>query len=181
MAFAAATSGGVGRARRASLERPPEVSNRLGREWCLVIVSLALGYRTLCFFSISPDVLLQSPVVDASYHDQWAQRIAAGNLIGHGPDDVFKPPIYPYFLGRLYAVFGRSLSLVQWVQYVSGTLSCLMAAALAARFLDRRTGAAVGILSALYAPYVFFRITTADNGFEHLSESLFRSALAGLG
>jgi tetratricopeptide (TPR) repeat protein len=134
----------------------PRADHSLGWRWALVIVLAAVLYRGLCFMDFGDHPLLRGPVIDASSHDEWARRIVGGDLLGHGPDDVFKPPLYSYFLALLYAVFGRSIPLVQWTQYALGSLSCLMAATLAARLLGRRVGLCVGILSAFYAPYVFF-------------------------
>ncbi len=128
----------------------------LGWPAVLLVVALALGYRALYFTVAGKDPLSLIPVIDGSYHDEWARRIVAGDLFGHGPDDVFKPPLYAYFIALLYAVFGRSIALIQWIQYGLGAASCAMAGALAARFLGRRAGITVGILSSLYAPYIFF-------------------------
>ncbi len=136
-----------------SLSNPPE--SHLNRKWIWGIFLIALAYRGLCFFVIGGHPLFQYPVVDAGYHDHWAQRIVAGDLLGHGPDDVFKPPLYAYFLSLLYSVFGRSIQLIQWAQYLLGAMSCTMAAMLAARLLGRNVGRVVGILGALYAPFVF--------------------------
>jgi tetratricopeptide (TPR) repeat protein len=120
------------------------------------IFCLALAYRALFFHAAGADPLFRFPVVDASQFHHWAQRIAGGDWLGHGADDVFKPPLYAYFLGLCYALVSRSVVLVQWLQHVLGALSCVMAAILAARLLGRRTGQLAGVLSSLYAPYVFF-------------------------
>jgi tetratricopeptide (TPR) repeat protein len=112
----------------------------------------------LSFSVIGGHPLFVNPVVDGGYHHHWAQRIVAGDWLGHGPDDVFKPPFYAYFLAGWYALAGPSIPLIQWVQFVLGALSCWMAARLAARMLGRNVGTWVGIASALYAPYVFFEL-----------------------
>ncbi len=44
---------------------------------------------------------------DARGYDEWAQRIAAGDWIGH--EVFYQAPLYPYFLGAIYAVAGRDL------------------------------------------------------------------------
>ena len=96
--------------------------------------------------------------MDAGYHDGWARRIAAGDWLGHGPDDVFKPPVYPWMLGGLYRLFGRHLALVQWVQFVLGAASCVFLAMLAGRLLGAWCGRIAGLAAALYAPLVFFEL-----------------------
>ncbi|BBO68095.1 hypothetical protein DSCA_20250 [Desulfosarcina alkanivorans] len=122
----------------------------------VVIALLAIGYRLLCASVIADHPLFQFPIIDAGYHDGWAKRIVAGDILGHGPDDVFKPALYAYWLAGGYALFGQNIFCIQWVQYSMGILSCILAAILSARLLGRRAGFFSGVLSALYAPYIFF-------------------------
>lgn len=124
--------------------------------WLIGIFLLAVVYRGLCFSVIGEHPLFVNPVVDAVHHDHWAQRIVAGDVFGHEPDDVFKAPLYAYFLAGWYATFGRSILFIQWVQYLLGALSCIMTAILAVRLFGQKAGWVAGILSALYAPYLFF-------------------------
>jgi len=119
---------------------------------------VALLYRGVCFSILRGHPLLVHPIVDAGFHDAWAHRIVCGNWLGHGPDDVFKPPVYPYFLAAIHAVFGRQVHAVQWAQFLLGALSCAFVAILAGRLLGRTTGWVAGLISALYAPYVFFEL-----------------------
>ena len=44
---------------------------------------------------------------DARGYDQWAQRLAGGDWIG--TDVFYQAPLYPYFLGVVYAVAGHDL------------------------------------------------------------------------
>ena len=99
---------------------------------------------------------------DAHGYDAWAQRLAAGDWIGH--DVFYQAPLYPYFLGLLYKVFGRDLLVVRIVQAVFGSLSCVLVGYAAHRLfskpLDRaqrkRAGLTAGLLMAFYAPAIFF-------------------------
>ena len=133
-------------------------NRRIGWRWLLVIFLVAMAFRGLCFLVIGEHPLYRYPVVDAAYHDAWARRIIAGDWLGHGPDDVFKPPLYPYFLAGLYGLFGRRIALVQLIQSVLGALSCVFVAMLGARLLGRKTGRIAGLLSTAYGPYVFFEL-----------------------
>jgi len=139
------------------------------------IFLLALCYRGLCYLDVGAHPLFRYPVVDAGQHDAWAQRIVAGNWLGRGPDDVFKPPLYPYFLAGMYGLGGRHIWLVQGTQFVLGALSCVLLAALGARLLGRPVGVVAGVISAFYAPYVFFEmqlLTPALSIFLNLSAML---------
>ncbi len=145
-------------ARRKALNPSGAAWGEVGARWLVAIAAAALLYRAACFAVVGSHPLLRHPVVDAGYHRAWARRITNGDWLGHGPDDVFKPPLYPYFLAGLHLLFGRHIALVQWVQFGLGAGSCVLVALLAGRLLGSVTGRVAGILSAFYAPYVFFEL-----------------------
>ena len=126
-----------------------------GWGWLAVIFAAALAYRGLCYGVMGDHVLLRQPVVDAAHHDAWAIRIAAGDWLGSGSDDVFKPPLYPYLLGAMYRLFGRHIAYIQWGQYFLGACSCVLVALLGGRLLGRWTGRIAGLACSFYAPWVF--------------------------
>jgi len=136
--------------------KAPEIDRSLSRRWVIGIFVLAFLYRWLVFSFIGDHPLFRFPVVDAGYHSDWAERIVRGDFFGQGAQDVFKPPLYAYFLALGDALSPMNIGLIQWVQYLLGALSCVMAAILAARLLGRRVGQVAGILGAVYAPYAFF-------------------------
>ncbi|NOT30312.1 MAG: hypothetical protein HOP15_07680, partial [Planctomycetes bacterium] len=128
----------------------------LARRTALVIFFLALGVRLLALAELagSPwnDVLLG----DARHFDDWGRRIAAGEWRG---DQVFyQAPLYPYFLGGVYALFGHAPLLVRLLQCVLGALAATWIAAGTARFASRRTSAAAGVLAALYPPAIWYEL-----------------------
>ena len=134
----------------------PPSEGPIGWRWLLLIFLVALAYRGACFLEVGGHPLLRRPVVDAGQHDAWAWRIVQGDRLGHSQDDVFKPPMYPYFLAGLYGAFGRHVAAVQWTQYVLGALSCVLLALLGGWLLGPWAGRVAGLLGALYAPLVFF-------------------------
>lgn len=102
--------------------------------------------RTAPFFSVL--------MGDSHGYDEWAQRIAGGEWVGH--EVFYQAPLYPYLLGAIYAVAGRSLLLVRIVQSVMGSVSCVLLAIAGARLFSTRVGLAAGVMLALYAPAIFF-------------------------
>ena len=82
---------------------------------------------------------------DARGYDQWAQRLAGGDWIG--TDVFYQAPLYPYFLGVVYAIAGHDLLAVRIVQALVGSLSAVLVgvaggpALLGARRAHRRTRA----------------------------------------
>jgi tetratricopeptide (TPR) repeat protein len=129
-----------------------------GIRWLIVIFLVALAYRGVCFREMGGHPLFAEPVIDAGYHHAWAGRIVSGDLWGHGPDDVFKAPLYSYFVAAVYALADRQISVAQWVQLLLGSCSCVLVALAAGRWLGRGGGILAGLIAALYAPYVFFEL-----------------------
>jgi tetratricopeptide (TPR) repeat protein len=105
---------------------------------------------------------------DSHGYDLWAQRIAGGDWLGQ--EVFYQAPLYPYFLGAIYAIAGRHLLLVRIVQIAIGSASCALLALAAARLFSRpvdprgwyeasdgrRAGIVAGLMLALYAPAIFF-------------------------
>lgn len=129
---------------------------RAFRRWLWAVGGVALLYRTAYGLSVRSNPLFAQPVIDAAQNHAWAVRIANGCVLGSGPDDVFKPPLYPAFVGLLYALVGPNVGAVQIGQSLLGVLSCLLTALLGACLFGPFVGVIAGLFSALYAPYLFF-------------------------
>ena len=98
---------------------------RLG--WiALGIVGFALLVRLVHLWQMSRAPFFDLAFGDGASYDAWGQELASGDWIG---DRVFyQAPLYPYFLGAVYAVFGHDLLIVRICQAVaqSGSLQMLM-------------------------------------------------------
>jgi tetratricopeptide (TPR) repeat protein len=90
---------------------------------------------------------------DSQSYDLWARQIAAGDWLGE--QAFYQAPLYPYFLGLLYSVFGRDLLVARLAQALLGSLSCALLASAGARFFSRPVGIAAGLVLAVYAPAIF--------------------------
>jgi Tfp pilus assembly protein PilF/4-amino-4-deoxy-L-arabinose transferase-like glycosyltransferase len=91
---------------------------------------------------------------DARAYDEWAQQIARGDWIGH--EVFYQAPLYPYFLGLIYTIAGRSLLAVRVCQAIIGSVSCALLGFAAHRMFSRSVGLIAGLCLALYAPAIFF-------------------------
>jgi tetratricopeptide (TPR) repeat protein len=128
----------------------------------LAIFGVALLVRLVHVWQIRQSPFFSTLMGDSRGYDEWAQRIAGGDWLGH--EVFYQAPLYPYLLGVIYAVAGRHLLLVRIVQALIGSASCALLALAAARLfsrrscpeLGRRTGVAAGLMLALYAPAIFF-------------------------
>jgi tetratricopeptide (TPR) repeat protein len=118
------------------------------------IFALALAVRLMHVWQIRPAPFFSVLMGDSRAYDEWAQRIAGGDWLGH--EVFYQAPLYPYLLGVIYAVAGRSLLLVRIVQALIGSASCVLLALAGARLFSPRAGIAAGLMLALYAPAIFF-------------------------
>src|SRR5688572_18071002 len=119
----------------------------------LLVFLIALAVRLPYLVALGRTPFLAHPTLDPRLYDGWAQRIAAGEWLGR--EVFFANPLYPYWLGVLYAVFGRNLWLVHLLQHVLGSVMAALLAWLGIRLWDRRVGWVAGLGAAFYAPFVF--------------------------
>jgi tetratricopeptide (TPR) repeat protein len=120
----------------------------------LLIFALAFGVRLWYLHQLPANPTFDCPLMDAEYHDRWARQLAAGDWVG---TEVFFPaPLYPYFLGLLYAAFGPNFTLVRVVQFALGALTCVLLYLLGVRLHSKATGILAGVMAALYGPMIFY-------------------------
>src|SRR5438477_66498 len=127
-----------------------------GKRWAatLAIFIVAFSLRLVHVWQIHRSPLFNILMGDARGYDEWAQRIAAGDWIGH--EVFYQAPLYPYFLGSIYRLAGHNLMVVRIVQALIGSCSCLLIASTASRLFSKRAGVVAGLMLALYAPAIFF-------------------------
>jgi 4-amino-4-deoxy-L-arabinose transferase-like glycosyltransferase len=117
----------------------------------LFLGALAVRLCYLTEYAGSP--FFWSLSLDALYHDQLAQGIAAGQ----GPAGAyFRAPLYYYFLGGVYALFGHSLWAARVVQACLGAASCVLLYGIGQRLFRPAVGLVAAVSMALYGPLVFF-------------------------
>ncbi|MCI0453321.1 MAG: tetratricopeptide repeat protein [Candidatus Latescibacteria bacterium] len=72
-----------------------------------------------------PDLL--HPTMDSRFHDEWAIGLASGRWtpdlakLQHEP--YFRAPLYPYFAGLVYRVFGYDPAMLLRIQAIIGSMS----------------------------------------------------------
>lgn len=120
--------------------------------WLIFLAALAV--RLLHLWQIKPSPFFDVLLGDANGYDAWAQRLAAGDWVGS--EVFYQAPLYPYFVGGVYAVFGRDLLMLRVCQAVIGAASCALLGMTGARLFSKPVGAIAGFGLALYAPAIFF-------------------------
>jgi tetratricopeptide (TPR) repeat protein len=120
----------------------------------VVIFAVALALRLLHVAELRSSPFFDVLLGDSHGYDEWARRIAAGEWIGR--DVFYQAPLYPYFLGVVYALGGRDLLLVRVVQATIGAGASVLVGLAAARLFGTRAGLIAGLGLACYAPAIFF-------------------------
>lgn len=154
----------------ASAGAPPWFATRAERWtfWGLLGVALVLRLITLVQASSAP--YYDAPILDSAVYDQWGQEIAKGRWIGGEeaakralnprlpaePGVFYQDPLYPYFLGILYAVFGRSMAFTRLAQIAVGLASCALVYAAGRRMFGRVTATIALAAAAAYKPFLFY-------------------------
>jgi tetratricopeptide (TPR) repeat protein len=120
----------------------------------VAVFAAALIVRLVHLWQIRDTPFFTVLLGDARAYDAWAQQIASGDWLGR--DVFYQAPLYPYFLGTLYTVAGRDLSIVRICQAFIGALSCVLLGHAACRLFSRPAGIVAGLMLAFYAPAIFF-------------------------
>ncbi len=134
--------------RRNALER---------RDWiCFCVVLLAaLCFRMIYILQFRSNPLFAYPMMDPSYNDQWARAFAEGRSFMEG-EPYFRAPLYSWFLGLCYKVFGPGYLAPRVVQAVIGSISCGLVFLLARRFYCRATALGAGLVAATFWLFFYF-------------------------
>lgn len=118
-----------------------------------LVFVIAFAIRALHVWMLRDTPYFTVLMGDARAYDEWATRIAAGDWLGS--EVFYQAPLYPYFLGVLYALFGRDLLIVRLVQAALGAAAAALLVPAGSRLFDRRVGLVAGLLMAFYAPAIF--------------------------
>src|SRR5713226_620850 len=134
-----------------------ETTARPGEEFVwepLLIFVCALAVRLIHIWQIRRAPFFDLLMGDARGYDAWGQKIANGDWLGH--EVFYQAPLYPYFLGAIYTIAGRSLLAVRICQAMVGSAACALLGLAAWRLFSRGAGLIAGLALALYASAIFF-------------------------
>ncbi len=126
----------------------------------LFLVALAL--RLAHLFAVHDSPLFTLLWIDPKMYDEWGWRISGGNWIGDAP--FFLDPLYPYFVGAIYAVCGRSQLAVAIVQAVIGAAVAPLIASAARPWFSPPVPLLAGLFAALYRPSIFWSVVLMKPG-----------------
>ncbi|MBN1755248.1 tetratricopeptide repeat protein [bacterium] len=130
--------------------------NRItSRLWLFSIIILGALLRLVHLFYFRHSPFFSTPIVDELYHHLWAGAIARGHLL---PNAVFfRAPLYPYFLGGLYAIFPENLLVPRIIQHLMGIAGIYLTYAVTLKLFRNRVMALIaGLLCAIYPTFILF-------------------------
>ncbi|HUT25129.1 MAG TPA: glycosyltransferase family 39 protein, partial [Sumerlaeia bacterium] len=122
-----------------------------------IILSLflaALALRLVYLLEMSSGPYFVSPQLDELNFDLWGRRIAFENFWG---DRVFpRGPLYPYFLGILYRIFGHDYFLPRLAQSLFGALAVVLLYLIGKGVFGRTSAILGGALAVAFPTLIFF-------------------------
>ncbi len=117
---------------------------------------IALIPRAVCVWQIQHSVLADYLQLDAETYDQWGQFLASGQ---GGSANFAGMPLYAYFLGGLYRLFGHQLLAVRIVQIILGAMTCTATCLIAKKMSGSiRAGLGAFAVALLFRPAVFYEM-----------------------
>lgn len=120
----------------------------------LLLIAIAFLPRVIALLELTASPIFDYPAIDAkSYHDM-AVQIASGAFAGNTA--FWQAPLYPYFLGAIYWLFGVSIFAAKLIQMLIGAVNCFLIFALAQRVFDRRVAWIAYGIAVFYGPFIFF-------------------------
>lgn len=122
----------------------------------LLVICVAALTRLVHLAIYSANPMFRHPILDPRYYDEWGQRIAGGDWFG---SNVFEmSPLYPYFLGTLYTIFGHSYVAVCLVQAILGTILCALIFRITMGLFGRGPALVAGLVAAVYPVFVYYDV-----------------------
>jgi tetratricopeptide (TPR) repeat protein len=118
------------------------------------IFVFAFAIRFIYLQEMKSSPLFDTPTMDAEYHDQWAQSILKGEDFTGGV--FFRAPLYPYFLAAVYKLFGHNYFAARLIQFIIGSLSCVLVYLLGRKVFNRRVAIIAGVMASLYGVLIYY-------------------------
>lgn len=124
------------------------------RNWLLLAISLGITARAIHLFFFSQTPFFTGYFLDELYHDKWAQMIANGNLLPNGV--FFRAPLYPYFLGLVYFIFGDGPLAPRIVQMLWGIGSIVAVWFVGKQLIQQRLGMIIATILWAICPILIY-------------------------
>ncbi len=124
-----------------------------GRPW-LIILGLAVIVRLIYFITRYPYAGEDFLLVDTLFHHKWAVAIASGDWLGS--EAFFRAPLYPYVLGLVYFILGKSAHIGFAFGQILGLVSIFLTYRIALRTFGSKAAIIAALFQTLYPITIFF-------------------------
>ena len=124
----------------------------------LIIIAFAILVRLIFVFIHDPipePYLLNLDDVDWDY---LGKSIADGDGLTdkYGQPTTTRFPVYPCFLGIIYAIFGYNITITFVIQAIFGSITVLLSYLIAREFFQENVSIIAAVISAVYPSYVAY-------------------------
>ncbi len=92
---------------------------------------------------------------DSQIYDSWADRLAAGNG-WFGSEAFFMAPVYPYFLGIVYTLLGKSFFLIRIIQALLSSFTIVMIYLTGRNLFSGNAGYIAAVIASVYSVFIFY-------------------------
>lgn len=157
----------AGRGPKPGVKRPapgpqpePATPHRPLREQHRTALVLALAFSAavglLSVFQFRDSPFFNLPIIDEASYVDWAKQIAGGDWLGK--TIFYQDPLYPYFLGLIFALFGENYLLVRLLQVAMGVGSVALVYWTGKKLMGEWPGVTAAAALALYRGLYFFEL-----------------------
>ena len=120
----------------------------------IILIAFLIRWLYLNQIRTSPFFVPFYHGLDDYLYDEWAQNIANGDIIGKGV--FYGLPLYPYFLGFIYFLFGHSVFIAKTAQFFIGSLNCGLIYLLGRKIFNRPIGVMAALMFAFHDMAIYF-------------------------
>ncbi len=140
---------------RTRLAGKEDIFRKLPEAYLLLgLFLLALILRLIYLWEIRDNPFFENLILDPLAYDTWAQQISRGDWVGS--KIFYQSPLYPYFLAIIYRLFGHNLFTVRVIQFIIGSLNCILIYLIGKKAFSPRVGLLAALMAIFYNAYIFY-------------------------
>ncbi len=134
----------------------PEKSFFEKHAWLFIGAILLASFiiRLIYINQLSHSIFNKPFGLDEEFYDNWGLSISRGQIIGKTV--FYGLPLYPYFIGLLYRIFGHSIFVVRFAQTVIGTLNCFLVYLIGKNVFSKKAALISAAIFSFYGLFVFY-------------------------
>ncbi len=144
----------------------------------IIIFLIAVSLRVMLFIAVGSwqDEVLKERIVvgDASGYDKIAVNLLENNGFSTSESfpyapDIFRTPMYPFFLAAFYTIFGYKPYMAILFQLIIGSMTCILTYKIAGIFFNEKIAFLAGLLTAFeYSSILYSNKLLTDTLFTFL-------------